>query len=86
MPMRQSPMGSNSISDCSEARCSKVECSEARCSEASCFEPEAEGASPMPSREASEDCSEAASDREIQDQGRFDSQQDQVNEVVRNPF
>ena len=36
----------------------------------------------MPSREASEDCSEAASDREIQDQGHFDFQQDQVDEVV----
>ena len=40
----------------------------------------------MPSREASEDCSEATSDRGIQDQGHFDFHQDQVDEVVRNPL
>ena len=38
----------------------------------------------MPSKEASEDCSEATSDGGIQDQGCFDFQQDQVDEVVRN--
>ena len=40
----------------------------------------------MPSMEASEDRSEVASDGEVQDQGHFDSQQDQVDEVVRNPL
>ena len=85
-PKKQSPMRSNPSSDCSEARCSKVGCSKARHSKASCFEPKAEGASPVPSREASEDCSEVASDGEIQDQGHFNSQEDQVDEVVRNPL
>ena len=47
---------------------------------------EAERASPVPSREASEDCSEVASDKGIQDQGHFNFQQDQVDEVVRNPL
>ena len=79
MPKRQSPMGSNPSSHRSEAGCS-----EAGHSEASYLEFEAERASPVPSREASEDCSEAASDRGIQDQGHFDFQQDQVDEVVRN--
>ena len=40
----------------------------------------------MPSREASKDHSEATSDGGIQDQGHFDFQQDQVDEVVRNPL
>ena len=40
----------------------------------------------MPSREASEDHLEMASDGGIQDQGRFDFQPDQVDEVVRNPL
>ena len=38
----------------------------------------------MPSREASEDHSEVTSDRRIQDQGHFNFQQDQVDEVVSN--
>ena len=44
----------------------------------------------MPSREESEDCSEdhleEAPDGGIQDHRHFDFQQDQVNEVVRNPL
>ena len=65
---------------------SKVGCSKARHSEASYLELETEGVSPVPSREASEDHSGAASDGGIQDQGHFNFQQDQVDEVVRNPL
>ena len=68
------------------SHCSKTGRSEARCSKAGYLELEAERASPVPSREASEDRSEAASDGGIQDQGCFDFQQDQVDEVVRNPL
>ena len=60
--------------------------SEARCSEASYLELKAERASPVPSREASEDHSEVTSNGGIQDQGHFNFQQDQVNEMVRNPL
>ena len=81
MPKRQSPTGSNPSSHRSEAGCSEV-----GHSEASYLELEAERASPVPSREASEDRSEAASDGRIQDRGHFDFQQDQVDEVVRNPL
>ena len=76
MPKRQSPMGSNPSSHCFEAGCST----------ASYLELEAERASSAPNREASENCSEVASDGGIQDQGCFDFQQDQVDEVVRNPL
>ena len=86
MPKRQSPTGSNPSSHHSEAGCSEVRHSEARCSKVSYLELEAEKASPVPSREASEDRSEVASDGGIQDQGHFDFQQDQVDEVVRNPL
>ena len=91
MPKRQSPMGSNpsshhSKTGCSEAGHSKAGHSKARHSEASYLELEAERASPVPSREASEDHSEVASDGGIQDQWCFDFQQDQVDEVVRNPL
>ena len=81
MPKRQSPTGLNPSSHHSETGHSK-----ARCSKASYLELEAERVSPVPSREASEDHSEVASDRGIQDQGHFDFQQDQVDEVVRNPL
>ena len=74
-------MGSNPSSQCSKAGCSKV-----RHSKANYLELKAERASPVPSREASEDCSEAASDRGIQDHGHFNFQLDQVDEVVRNPL
>ena len=74
-------MGSNPSSDCSETSHSEVGHSEARCSKASCFKLKTEWASPVPSREASE---EVRSDGEIQDQGHFNSQQDQGDEVVRN--
>ena len=84
MPKRQSPMGSNPSSHGSKTRHSKAGHSEARCSEASYLELEAERASPVPSREASEDHSEVTSDGGIQDQGHFNFQQDQVDEVVRN--
>ena len=71
MPKRQSPVGSNPSSQCSKASYSELE---------------AERASPVLSREASEDHSEVASDRGIQDQGHFNFQQDQVDEVFRNPL
>ena len=61
MPKRQSPMGSNPSSHRSKAGCSK----------ASYLELEDEWVSPVPSRETSEDHSEAASDGGIQDQGCF---------------
>ena len=76
----------NPSSHCSKTGCYKVGHSEARCSKASYLELKTERASPVPSREASEDHLEAASDRGIQDQGRFDFQQDQVDEAVRNPL
>ena len=69
-------MGLNPSSHCSETRCSKAGCSEARCSKASYLELKAKRASPVPSREASEDHSEVASDAGIQDQGHFDFQPD----------
>ena len=53
-------------------------CSKPRCSEASYLELEAERESPVPSREASGDHSEVASNRGIQDQGDFNFQQDQA--------
>ena len=89
MPKRQSPTGSNpsshhSKTGHSEAGCSKAGHSEARCSKASYLELEAERVSPVPGREASEDRSEETSDGGIQDQGCFNFQQDQVDEVVRN--
>ena len=70
MPKRQSPMGSNPSSHCAEtghckARHFEAEHSKARCSEASYLELEAERSSPVPSREASEDHSEAASDCKV---------------------
>ena len=86
MPKRQSPMGLNPSSHYSETRCSKAGCSKAGHSKASYLELEVERASPVPSREASEDCSEVASDGGIQDQEHFDFQQNQVDEVVRNPL
>ena len=60
--------------------------SKARHSEANRFKLEAERASPVPSREASEDHSEAASDGEIIDQRCFDSHQKQIVEVVQSPL
>ena len=85
-PKRQSPMGSNPSSHCSKTGCSEAGHSEVGHSEASYLELEAQRASPVPSREASEDRSEVASDGGIQDQGHFNFQQDQVDEVVRNPL
>ena len=66
MPKRQSPTGLNPSSHRSEAGHSK-----ARCSKASYLELEAERASAVPGREASEDCSDVTSDGGIQDQGSF---------------
>ena len=76
MPKRQSTIGSNPSSHHSKTRCSEAGHSEAgqskaRRSKASYLELEVERASPVPSKEASEDCSEVASDRGIQDQGHF---------------
>ena len=83
-------MGPNPSSHCSETGHSKAGCSgvghfKVR-SEANYLELKAERASPVPSREASEDHSEVASDGGIQDQGCFDFQKDQVDEVVTNPL
>ena len=76
----------NPSSHRSETGHSKVGYSEARHSEAGYLEFEAERALPVPRREASEHCSEATSDGGIQDQGHFNFQQDQVDEVARNPL
>ena len=84
--MGSNPSSHHSKIGHSEVGCSKVRCSEARCSKAGYLEFEAERASPVPSREASEDCSEVTSDEGIQDQGYLNFQQDQVDEVVRNPL
>ena len=85
-PKRQSPMRLNPSSHRSETRCSGAGCSKVGHSKASYLELKAERVSPVPSREASEDCSEAASAGGIQDQGHFNFQQDQADEVVRNPL
>ena len=77
-------MGLNPSSHHSKTRRSEAGCPEVGHSEASYLELEAERVSPVPSREASEDRSEVASDGGIQDQGCFNFQQDQVDEVVRN--
>ena len=65
---------------------SEAGCSKARCSKASYLYLKAERGAPVPSREASEDCSEVTSDGGIQDQGCFNFQQDEVDDVVRNPL
>ena len=79
-------MGLNQRSVRSKAGHSKARHSEAGHSEANYFEFEAKRASPVPSRGASEDRSEAASDREIPDQGCFDSHQEQIDKVVQSPL
>ena len=66
-PKKGSPMGSNKSSDHSKANR---------------FELGAKRASPVPSREVSEDCSGVAYDGEIPDQGCFDSHQEQIDEVI----
>ena len=71
-------MGLNPSSHHSKTGCSEAGRPEVGHSEASYLELKAERVSPVPSREASEDHSEAASDGGIQDQGCFDFQQDQV--------
>ena len=86
MAKRQSPMGSNPSSHHSKTGHSEAECTKARCFEASYMELEAERASPVLSRQASEDHLEVASEGRIQDQECFDFQLDQVDEVVRNPL
>ena len=65
-------MGLNQSSDHSEVGHSK----------ANCFKLRAKRASPVPSREASEDCSGVAYDGEISDQGCFDSHQEQIDEMI----
>ena len=85
-PKRQSPMGLNPSSHHSKTGYSEAGHSEGRCSDAGNLELEAERVSPVPSREASEDHSEVTSDGGIQNQGHFNFQQDQVDEVVRNPL
>ena len=69
-------MGLNQSSDHS-----KVDHSKAGHSEANRFKLGAKRASPVSSREASEDCSGMAYDGEIPDQGHFDSHQEQIDEV-----
>ena len=74
-------MGSNPSSNHS-----KVGQPEAGHSEMNRFELRAKKASPVPSRKASEDCSGVAYDQEIPDQGRFDSYQEQIDEVIWRPL
>ena len=75
-PKKGSPMGSNQSLDHSESGHSK----------ANHFKLRAERALPVPSREASEDCSGAAYDGEIPDQGSYDSHQEQIDEVILRPL
>ena len=70
--MGSNPSSHRSETGRSEAGCSEVGHSKARHSEASYLELKAERMPPVPSREASEDRLEAASDGGIQDQGHFD--------------
>ena len=60
--------------------------SEARHSELSQLELKARGVSSTPSREASMDCAETASEGGTQDSRCFDSPQAHVEEVVRSPL
>ena len=55
-------------------------------SEVDCQELEAGMASPMPSREALVDHSEASLNGDVQDPEHIDSEQEQVREAVRNPL
>ena len=71
-PKKGSPMGSNQTK---AGHC-----------EVNCFKLGAKRASPVPSREASEDCSGVAYDGEIPDQGCFDSHQEQIDEVIQRPL
>ena len=47
---------------------------------------EAKDASPMPSREASVDCSEVSLIGDVQDPEHIDQGQEQVSEIVRSPL
>ena len=55
-------------------------------SEADRQELEARMASPVPSREASVDCSKVSSNGDVQDPEHIDSEQEQAREAVRNPL
>ena len=79
-------MGSNQSLDHSEVGHSKMGHSKAGHSEVNHFKLVAEKASPVPSREASEDCSGVAYDGEIPNQGCFDSHQEQIAEVIQRPL
>ena len=73
---KDSPMGSSQSSDHSKVGHSKV----------NHFGLQAKRVSPVPGREASEDCSGKAYDGEIPDQGCFDSHQEQIDEVIQRPL
>ena len=75
-------MGLSQSSDHSKVGHSKAGHSEVGHSKVNHLELGAKRASPVPSREASEDCSGAAYDGEIPDQGCFDSHQEQIDEVI----
>ena len=79
-------MGLNPSSDHSKVGHSKVDHSKVGHSKVNCFELGAKRASPVPSREASEDCSGVAHDREIPDQGHFESCQEQIDKVIWRPL
>ena len=82
MPNKRSQKSKRSKS----SQCPKAGSFKAGHSEESYLELKAERVSPVPSREASEDHSEVASDERILDQGCFNFQLDQVDEMVRNPL
>ena len=76
MPKRYPSASLNQGSDQSKVRCSKL----------SRLEFEVGEVSSTPSREASVDHTETAAEGGMQDSGRFDSTQAQVEEVVRSPL
>ena len=70
-PKREFPAGLNGSSGLSKADCQELE---------------AGMVSPVPSREASVDCSEVSSNGDVQDPEHIDLRQEQVREAVRNPL
>ena len=69
-PKQESPVRSNGSSGPSKVNCQELE---------------ARMAFPMPSREASVDCSEVSLNGDVQDPENIDLGQEQVSKVVRNP-
>ena len=70
-PKQESPAGLNGSSGPSELDCQELE---------------ARTTSPVPSREASVDCSEVSLIGDVQDPEHIDQGQEQVSEMVRNPL